>query len=42
MGEPVGDNFGVCTNEYSADGHVVAASYGCGAHADTTVESVGL
>nr|WP_256478239.1 DUF3027 domain-containing protein [Corynebacterium stercoris] len=37
MGEPVGDNFGVCTNEYSADGHVVAASYGCGAHSDTTV-----
>ena len=37
MGEPVGDNFGVCTNEYSADGHVVAASYGCGAHADTVV-----
>jgi len=37
MGEPVGDNFGVCTNEFSADGHVVAASYGCGAHSDTTV-----
>lgn len=37
MGEPVGDNFGVCTNEYSADGHIVAASYGCGAHSDTTV-----
>lgn len=37
MGEPVGDNFGVCTNLYSADGHVVAASYGCGAHSDTVV-----
>ncbi|WP_284523109.1 DUF3027 domain-containing protein [Corynebacterium aquatimens] len=39
MGEPVGDNFGVCTNEYSADGHAVAASYGCGAHSDTAVVS---
>lgn len=37
MGEPVGDNFGVCANEYSADGRVVAASYGCGAHSDVTV-----
>ncbi len=37
LGEPVGDNFGICTNEYSADGRVVAASYGCGAHSDTTV-----
>lgn len=37
LGEPIGDNFGVCTNELSADGHVVAASYGCGAHSDTTV-----
>ncbi len=27
--------FGVCANEYAADGHVVAADYGCGAHADT-------
>ncbi|OIR43727.1 hypothetical protein BJP08_02410 [Corynebacterium sp. NML140438] len=35
MQHPVGENFGVCTNEYSADGRVVAASYGCGAHADT-------
>lgn len=26
--------FGVCANEYSADGHVVAADYGCGAHSD--------
>ncbi|MGV0793095.1 DUF3027 domain-containing protein [Mycolicibacterium sp. XJ1819] len=27
--------FGVCANEYSADGHVVAAEYGCGAHSET-------
>ncbi|MGV9711099.1 DUF3027 domain-containing protein [Gordonia sp. NPDC003424] len=26
--------FGVCANEYAADGHVVAAGYGCGAHSD--------
>lgn len=35
--QPVGENFGICANEYSADGHVVASSYGCGAHSDTTV-----
>lgn len=40
MGEPIGENFGVCTNEYSADGRVVASSYGCGAHADTTVDLI--
>lgn len=27
--------FGVCANEYGADGHVVAIDYGCGAHSDT-------
>ena len=27
--------FGVCGNELSADGHVVASEYGCGAHSDT-------
>jgi hypothetical protein len=27
--------FGVCGNEYAADGHVVHAEYGCGAHSDT-------
>ena len=27
--------FGVCGNELSADGHVVDAEYGCGAHSDT-------
>ena len=37
MGTPVGENFGVCANEYSADGVVVHATYGCGAHSDTTV-----
>lgn len=26
--------FGVCANEYAADGRVVAADYGCGAHSD--------
>ncbi|GGG79062.1 DUF3027 domain-containing protein [Corynebacterium pelargi] len=26
---------GVCVNEYSADGHVVAEEFGCGAHSDT-------
>lgn len=29
--------FGVCGNEYSADGRVVSAEYGCGAHSDTTL-----
>ncbi|MBC2680966.1 DUF3027 domain-containing protein [Corynebacterium sp. 4HC-13] len=28
-------HFGVCTNEYSADGHVVHETYGCGAHSET-------
>ena len=27
--------FGACANELSADGHVVDAEYGCGAHSDT-------
>lgn len=27
--------FGVCANEFSADGTVVDAEYGCGAHSDT-------
>ncbi|GAC68323.1 DUF3027 domain-containing protein [Gordonia soli] len=26
--------FGACANEYAADGRVVAADYGCGAHSD--------
>jgi hypothetical protein len=25
----------VCANEYSADGTIVAATYGCGAHSET-------
>nr|WP_231496439.1 DUF3027 domain-containing protein [Rhodococcus sp. UNC363MFTsu5.1] len=29
--------FGVCGNEMAADGHVVYAQYGCGAHSDTTL-----
>jgi len=29
--------FGVCGNEMSADGQVVHAEYGCGAHSDTVV-----
>jgi hypothetical protein len=28
-------SFGVCGNEMAADGHVVDATYGCGAHSDT-------
>ena len=31
----LGAMFGVCANELSADGHVVDAQYGCGAHSDT-------
>jgi Protein of unknown function (DUF3027) len=31
----LGPMFGVCGNELSADGHVVDAEYGCGAHSDT-------
>jgi len=30
----LGVMFGVCANELSADGHVVDAEYGCGAHSD--------
>ncbi len=29
--------FGVCGNEFAADGHVVHAEYGCGAHSDTSL-----
>lgn len=31
----LGEMFGVCCNELSADGHVVDFGYGCGAHSDT-------
>ncbi|EJZ04546.1 hypothetical protein MVAC_28366 [Mycolicibacterium vaccae ATCC 25954] len=35
LGGALGVMFGVCANEYSADGHVVDAEYGCGAHSET-------
>lgn len=35
LGGSLGLMFGVCANELSADGHVVEANYGCGAHSDT-------
>jgi hypothetical protein len=35
MAGSVGTMFGVCANDMSADGHVVASEYGCGAHSDT-------
>lgn len=38
FGKPLGEGFGACVNEYSADGQVVADSYGCGAHSDTPPE----
>ncbi|WP_082501698.1 DUF3027 domain-containing protein [Williamsia sp. Leaf354] len=31
--------FGVCANEYAADGTVVSAEYGCGAHSDAVAPS---
>ena len=38
-GQPLGPYFGACVNEYSADGRVVHATYGCGAHSKTKVDS---
>lgn len=35
LGGALGVMFGVCANDLSADGHVVEAEYGCGAHSDT-------
>lgn len=35
LGGSLGLVFGVCANELSADGRVVDAEYGCGAHSDT-------
>jgi hypothetical protein len=35
LGGALGVMFGVCANEYAADGHVVDSEYGCGAHSDT-------
>lgn len=37
----LGAMFGVCANEMSADGHVVDAEYGCGAHSDTPAPAGG-
>lgn len=40
---PIGQadsNVGACTNEFSADGRVVHATYGCGAHSETKEEHV--
>jgi Protein of unknown function (DUF3027) len=37
----LGTMFGVCSNELSADGHVVDAEYGCGAHSDTSAPQGG-
>jgi hypothetical protein len=35
MGGPLGQSFGVCANAMSpADGHVIALSFGCGAHSE--------
>ena len=32
--------FGACTNEFSpADGRVVDAEYGCGAHSETVIDA---
>lgn len=33
--------FGACANEYAADGRVVSAEYGCGAHSDVKAPSGG-
>lgn len=38
MSGPIGQQFAVCANEMSpADGHVVALTYGCGAHSEAMV-----
>ncbi len=41
---PIAENavrYGVCANEYSADGRVVDYRYGCGAHSATKEEAIG-
>lgn len=39
MGGPLGQHFAVCANQLSpADGHVVAMTFGCGAHSEVEVE----
>ncbi|MDO5671070.1 MAG: DUF3027 domain-containing protein [Corynebacterium sp.] len=40
VGDVLGENFGACVNEYSADGHIVHAAYGCGAHSDTPPDTL--
>lgn len=41
IGGPIGQAFGVCTNEFSpADARVVSLAYGCGAHSEIQVEDV--
>lgn len=43
IGGPVGQAFGVCTNEFSpADARVVSLAYGCGAHSEVQVEEVSI
>lgn len=37
----LGAMFGVCANEFSADGQVVHLQYGCGAHSEVQVEATG-
>ena len=34
-GGVIGQNYGVCANEFSADGVLVHQTYGCGAHSET-------
>jgi len=41
VGGSLGTMFGVCANEYSADGQVVHLEYGCGAHSETQVAGGG-
>jgi hypothetical protein len=43
IGGLTGQAFGVCANEYGADGRVVAFSYGCGAHSSVReIEGTGI
>lgn len=37
----LGSMFGVCANEFSADGQVVHLEYGCGAHSEVRVDTDG-
>lgn len=37
----LGTMFGVCANEYSADGQIVHLQYGCGAHSETELPGDG-